>query len=128
PRGVRHKGGASPILARTGNLGTCRLDVKGGAQGEAPREPEYRGGAQGRMGSEERRRAWNGPGAQGPNHPVSSAGQPSDGEEPDGEPKSEAQSGRQVNPAMGRNLAGRCSPGPGDKSRMSREAPVRFRE
>src|SRR5262245_3180778 len=35
---------------------------------------------------------------------------------------------REVNPAMGRNLAGRQGRWPGDKSRMSREAPVRFRE
>src|SRR5512135_1964055 len=38
------------------------------------------------------------------------------------------QSYRQVNQAIGRNLAGRRGHGPGDKSRMSREAPVRFRE
>jgi hypothetical protein len=35
---------------------------------------------------------------------------------------------RGVNPAMGRNLAGRRGRRSGDKSRMSREAPVRFRE
>ena len=35
---------------------------------------------------------------------------------------------RGVNPAMGRNPAGRRGRRPGDKSRMSREAPVRFRE
>src|SRR4051812_11785092 len=35
---------------------------------------------------------------------------------------------REVNPAMGRNPAGRRGRWPGDKSRMSREAPVRFRE
>ena len=35
---------------------------------------------------------------------------------------------RRVNPAMGRNPAGRRGRRPGDKSRMSREAPVRFRE
>ena len=38
------------------------------------------------------------------------------------------QSRREVNPAMGRNHAGRQARTPGDKSRMSREAPVRFRE
>ncbi len=38
------------------------------------------------------------------------------------------QSRRGVNPAMGRNPAGRRGRRPGDKSRMSREAPVRFRE
>src|SRR5512135_1402219 len=38
------------------------------------------------------------------------------------------QSYRQVNQAIGRNLAGRRGHGPGDKSRMSREALVRFRE
>ena len=35
-RGVRHEGGASPILARTWNLGTCHPDAKGDAQMEAP--------------------------------------------------------------------------------------------
>src|SRR5262245_46137713 len=35
---------------------------------------------------------------------------------------------RRVNPAMGRDLAGRRSQWLGDKSRMSRETPVRFRE
>jgi hypothetical protein len=35
---------------------------------------------------------------------------------------------RGVNQAIGRNLAGRRGLWPGDKSRMSREAPVRFRE
>src|SRR5262249_31936343 len=35
---------------------------------------------------------------------------------------------RGVNPAMGGNPAGRRGRRPGDKSRMSREAPVRFRE
>ena len=35
---------------------------------------------------------------------------------------------REVNPAMGRSLGGRQGRRPGDKSRMSREAPVRFRE
>src|SRR6516165_4800059 len=39
------------------------------------------------------------------------------------------QSRHEVNPAMGRNRAGRQGrKRPGDKSRMSREAPVRFRE
>ena len=35
---------------------------------------------------------------------------------------------REVNPAMGRSPAERQGRRPGDKSRMSREAPVRFRE
>jgi hypothetical protein len=35
---------------------------------------------------------------------------------------------RKVNQAIGRNPAGRRGRWPGDKSRMSREAPVRFRE
>src|SRR5262245_12663572 len=35
---------------------------------------------------------------------------------------------QRVNPAMGRNLVGRQGQKPSDKSRMSREAPVRFRE
>jgi hypothetical protein len=38
------------------------------------------------------------------------------------------QSSRGVNQVIGRNPAGRRSRWPGDKSRMSREAPVRFRE
>ena len=46
--GVRHLGGVSPIQARVRNLGTCRLDVKGAVQVEAPRGPEYRCETQGR--------------------------------------------------------------------------------
>ena len=47
--GDRRKGGASSVPALTGNVGTCRHDVKGDAQVEAPRGPEYRGEAQGRI-------------------------------------------------------------------------------
>jgi hypothetical protein len=46
--GVRHKGGVNLIQAFVRNVGTCRLDVKGEAQVEDPREREYRCGAQGR--------------------------------------------------------------------------------
>src|SRR3954466_6966382 len=56
----------------------------------------------------------------------SSSGQLSNGEEPGGETQSMAAFRREVNPAMGRSLGGRQGRRPGDKSRMSREAPVRF--
>ena len=58
----------------------------------------------------------------------SSSGQLSNGEEPGGETQSVAAFRREVNPAMGRSLGERQGRRPGDKSRMSREAPVRFRE
>jgi len=48
PYGIRPKGGASPVQAQARNLGTCRLDVKGDTQGEAPQGFEYRCEAQGR--------------------------------------------------------------------------------
>jgi len=48
PGGLRHEGGVNLMQALVWNVGTCRPDVKGAAQVETPREPEYRGGAQGR--------------------------------------------------------------------------------
>ena len=68
--GVRCKGGVSAFQAGKGNLGTCRSDVKGAAQVEAPREPEYRCGAQGRITPYEWRRICNGSGAKGVNDPA----------------------------------------------------------
>src|SRR3954464_11014958 len=62
----------------------------------------------------------------GPITLFSSSGQLSDGEEPGGETQSVVAFRQKVNPAMGRSLGGRQGRGPGDKSRMSREAPVRF--
>src|SRR4051812_36886990 len=64
----------------------------------------------------------------GPITQFSSSGQLSNGKEPGGETQSVAAFRREVNPAMGRSLGGRQGRRPGDKSRMSREAPVRFRE
>src|SRR5512135_562218 len=64
----------------------------------------------------------------GPITLFSSSGQLSNGEEPGGETQSVAAFRRKVNPEMGRSLGGRQGRRPGDKSRMSREAPVRFRE
>jgi len=54
PFGVRHEGGVTLAQALVWNVGTCRPDVKGEAQVAAPREPEYRGGAQGRSRPYER--------------------------------------------------------------------------
>ena len=48
PDGLRHKDGVNLIQALMWNVGTCRSDVKGAAQVEAPQEPEYRSRAQGR--------------------------------------------------------------------------------
>jgi hypothetical protein len=64
----------------------------------------------------------------GPITQFSSSDQPSNGEESGGETQSVAAFRREVNPAMGRSLGARPGRRPGDKSRMSREAPVRFRE
>jgi hypothetical protein len=47
--GVRRRSGVIPIRARVRNRGTCRLDVKGVAEVEVPRRPEYRSEAQGRI-------------------------------------------------------------------------------
>ncbi len=49
--GVRRGGGVSPFQARERNLGTCRLDVKGAVQVEAPQGPEDRCEAPGRIHS-----------------------------------------------------------------------------
>ena len=48
PDGLRHKDGVNLIQALMWNVGTCRSDVKGEAQVEAPQEPEYQSRAQGR--------------------------------------------------------------------------------
>ena len=64
----------------------------------------------------------------GPITQFSSSDQLSNGEESGGETQSVAAYRREVNPAMGRSLGARPGRRPGDKSRMSREAPVRFRE
>jgi len=48
PGGVRHEGSVTGVQARVWNVGTCRPDAKGAAQVDAPQEPEYRSGAQGR--------------------------------------------------------------------------------
>src|SRR5262249_22022193 len=66
-------------------------------------------------------------------YPVSLAGQPREGEELAKGTKPEAGwSRREVNPRRGGTERGEptgsCRQWPGDKSRMSREAPVRFRE
>jgi len=70
--GVRRKGGVSAFQACLRNLGTCRSDAKGEVQVEAPRGPEYRCGAQGRITPYERRRFCNGTGAKGVNEPAES--------------------------------------------------------
>jgi hypothetical protein len=64
----------------------------------------------------------------GPITQFSSSDQLSNGEESGGETQSVAAFRREVNPAMGRSLGAGPGRRPGDKSRMSREAPVRFRE
>jgi len=46
--GLRHKDGVNLMQAHMWNVGTCRTDVKGEAQVEAPQEPEYQSRAQGR--------------------------------------------------------------------------------
>ena len=48
PDGLRHKDGVNLIQAIMWKVGTCRSDVKGETQVEAPQEPEYHSRAQGR--------------------------------------------------------------------------------
>jgi len=72
--GVRRKGGVSAFQACKRNLGTCRSDAKGAVQVEAPREPEYRCGAQGRITPYELGRICNGSGAKGVNDPAKGHG------------------------------------------------------
>ena len=45
----RRKGGASSVQALAGNVGTCRHDAKGKAQGADPQGRKYRRVAQGRI-------------------------------------------------------------------------------
>ena len=47
--GDRRKGGVSVAPALMRNVGTCRRDGKGKAQGEDPQGRQYRGTAQGRI-------------------------------------------------------------------------------
>ena len=46
--GIRHLDGVNLVQALKWNVVTCRSDVKGEAQVEAPQEPEYRCREQGR--------------------------------------------------------------------------------
>jgi hypothetical protein len=47
--GGRHKGGVISVQALAWNVGTCRYDAKGNVQGAAPRGPNVRCVAQGRI-------------------------------------------------------------------------------